>query len=155
MAFQNYRIMGGSEFVGVDNFANLLWDGDWWRAVLNSLRYSLLVIGLTFLPPVILAVLLQEIPRGGVFFRTVFYLPAVITGLVVIYLWRSFYEKSEFGVLNAIVLKIPAIGFIAIGLLFFMILHFFAQRLWLHESSWFAGRSEKQKSELQSPNTIS
>jgi multiple sugar transport system permease protein len=133
MAFQDYRIMGGSEFVWVDNFANLLWDVEWWKAVWNSLRYSLLVVSMTFLPPVILAVLLQEIPRGKILLRTLFYLPAVITGLVVIYLWRSFYEKSEFGVLNAVVLKIPAIGFIAIGLLFFMILFFFARRLWIHE----------------------
>ncbi|MDX9979146.1 MAG: extracellular solute-binding protein [Lentisphaeria bacterium] len=139
MAFQNFRIMGGSEWVWVDNFANLLWDGEWWRSVWNSLRYSLLVVGMTFLPPVILAVLLQEIPRGKILFRTLFYLPAVITGLVVIYLWRSFYEKSEFGVLNSVVLKIPAIGFIAIGLLCFMILFFFAKRLWIHDSRWVAG----------------
>lgn len=139
MAFQNYRIMGGSEFVWVDNFANLLWDGEWWASVWNSLRYSFLVVGLTFLPPVILAVLLQEVPRGRIFFRTLFYLPAVITGLVVIYLWRSFYEKSEFGVLNAIVLKIPAIGFILIGLLFFVLLFFFARRLWIHENRWLSG----------------
>ena len=147
MAFQNYRIMGGSEFVWVDNFANLLWDGEWWQAVWNSLRYSLLVVSMTFLPPVILAVLLQEIPRGKILFRTLFYLPAVITGLVVIYLWRSFYEKSEFGVLNTVVLKIPAIGFLGIGLLFFFILFFFARRLWIHEGYWigsmalFAGLS--------------
>jgi multiple sugar transport system permease protein len=139
MAFENYKIMGGSQFVWVDNFANLLWDGEWWRAVWNSLRYSLLVITMTFLPPVILAVLLQEIPKGKILFRTLFYLPAVITGLVVIYLWRSFYEKSEFGVLNAIVLKIPAIGFIAIGLLFFFILFFFAKRLWIHDVHWVSG----------------
>ena len=139
MAFQNYQIMGGSEFVGVDNFANLLWDSEWWYAVWNSMRYSFLVVGLTFLPPVILAVLLQEVPRGKILFRTLFYLPAVITGLVVIYLWRSFYEKSEFGVLNAVVLKIPAIGFILFGLMFFLVLYFFAKRLWLHEVHWVAG----------------
>ena len=132
MAFQNYRIMGGSEWVWLDNFGNILFDLEWWTSVYNSLKYCFLVISLTFLPPVILAVLLQEIPYGKIFFRTVFYLPAVITGLVVIYLWRSFYEPSEFGVLNAVLMKIPAIGIIAIAALFFFILFFFAQRLFLH-----------------------
>ncbi len=136
MAFQEYRIMGGSTWVGVDNFGNILWDGDWWAAVWNALRYSFLVISLTFLPQVILAVLLQEIPRGKMFFRTVFYLPAVITGLVVIYLWKSFYEETQFGVLNSIVLNIPAIGFIAIGLLLFFILFFFSKRLFIHQVYW-------------------
>lgn len=132
MAFQDYRIMGDSKWVWLDNFGNVLWDTEWWTTVYNSLKYSFLVISLTFLPPVILAVLLQEIPRGRIFFRTIFYLPAVITGLVVIYLWRSFYEPSELGVLNAIVLHIPAIGIIAIALALFLIVYFFAQRLWLH-----------------------
>jgi len=133
MAFQDYKIMGGSLWVGVDNFANILWDGDWWSTVWNSARYSILVITLTFLPPVILAVLLQEIPRCNIFFRTVFYLPAVISGLVVVFLWKSFYAPNQYGVLNAILMKIPAIGFIALGLLFFLILFFFAKRLLMHD----------------------
>jgi ABC-type sugar transport system permease subunit/ABC-type glycerol-3-phosphate transport system substrate-binding protein len=132
MAFQDYRIMGGSQWVWLDNFGNVLWDKEWWETVYNSLKFCFLTISLTFLPPVILAVFLQEIPYGRIFFRTVFYLPAVITGLVVIYLWRSFYEPSEFGVLNAVLMRIPAIGIIGIGLLLFFILYFFAQRLFLH-----------------------
>jgi len=134
MSLQDYRIMGGSTWVWLDNFGNVLWDAEWWASVWNSLRYCFLVIMLTFLPPVILAVLLQEIPHGKIFFRTVFYLPAVITGLVVIYLWRSFYEKTEFGVLNAIMLKLPAITYIGIAILFFFIMFFFAKRLFVHEN---------------------
>ncbi len=136
MAFQDYRIMGGHAWVGVDNFGDVLWDKEWWATVWNSLRYSILVVGLTFLPPVILAVLLDEIPRGKILFRTLFYLPAVITGLVVIYLWKSFYEKTEFGVLNAIVLSIPAIGYILLGAVFFFILFGFAKRLLIHRVYW-------------------
>ena len=132
MAFQDYRLMGGSRWVGVDNFGAILWDVQWWQAVWNSARYCILIISLTFLPPVILAVLLQEIPRGKIIFRTIFYLPAVISGLVVIYLWRSFYEPTEMGALNAVILSIPAIGYIALAFLFLMILYFFARRLYIH-----------------------
>ena len=138
MAFQDFKIIGESKWVWLDNFGNVLWDPEWWETVYNSLKYCFLTIALTFLPPVILAVFLQEIPYGRIFFRTVFYLPAVITGLVVIYLWRSFYEPSEFGVLNAVLMKIPAIGIIGIALLLFMILYFFAQRLFLHGSKGMA-----------------
>ena len=52
MAFFDYHIFGSSAFVGLDNFANLLWDPDWWLALLASARYALLVIVLTFIPPV-------------------------------------------------------------------------------------------------------
>lgn len=136
MAFQDYRIIGSSCWVGVDNFANLIWDTAWWSSVYNSIRYSLLVIAMTFLPPVVLAVFLQEIPAGRLIFRTIFYLPAVITGLVVIYLWKSFYEPTEFGVLNSVILKMPAAGFLALGAVFFVILFFFARRLAVHRIYW-------------------
>ncbi|MBQ9344751.1 MAG: extracellular solute-binding protein [Kiritimatiellae bacterium] len=108
MAFFDYHIFGASRFVWLDNFANLLWDAAWWRALWTSARYAAWVIGLTFLPPIVLAILLQEVPRGKVLYRFLFYLPAAIIGLVGILLWKTFYEPSEAGVLNRLVLATPA-----------------------------------------------
>ncbi len=133
MAFFDYRLMGESRWVGVDNFGDLLFDGFWWRSIWNALRYSFLILSMTFLPPIILAILLQEVPRGKIVFRTIYYLPAVITGLVTILLWKQFYEPSERGALNAIVLRIPAICFIAVGAVLLVIALVFARRLWRHE----------------------
>jgi multiple sugar transport system permease protein len=132
MSFYDYRILGQSLWVGVDNFGDLLFDNYWWTAVWNSLRYSFLVLSLTFLPPIILAILLQEIPRGTLLFRTLYYLPAVITGLVTILLWKQFYEPSERGALNALILHLPGIVFLAAGLFLLGLAFLFAQRLWYH-----------------------
>ena len=115
MAFQDYRIFGRSAFTGLDNFANLLWDAGWWRALWTSARYAAWTMALTFLPPVGLAVLLQEVPRGKVAFRMIYYLPAAVTGLVVILMWKGFYEPSEAGLVNRVVMGIPAWGWAAIG----------------------------------------
>ena len=136
MAFQNYNIMGNSSWVWVDNFANLLWDQEWWQTVYNSLRYSFLVISMTFLPPVILAVLLQEIPKGKLVFRMLFYLPAVLSGLVVIFLWKSFYEPNAFGVLNYVVMRIPLIVYIIIIAAVCIVIYKFSRQLWFHECFW-------------------
>ena len=136
MAFFDYQLLADSTFVGLDNFGDLLFDSYWWAAVWNSLRYSFLVVSLTFLPPIILAVLLQEVPRGKLLFRTLFYLPAVITGLVTILLWKQFYEPSENGALNGLVLRIPAVGFIAVGLVLCVVAVAFARRLLLHDMRW-------------------
>ena len=112
MAFQDYKVLGDSSWVGLENFGNVLWDKEWWAAVYNALRYSMLVIALTFLPPVFLAVLLQEIPSGKILFRTLFYLPAVISSLVAVLLWKSFYAPGESGILNRILLNIPCIVYL-------------------------------------------
>lgn len=133
MAFYDYRILGHSHWVGVDNFGDLLFNRDWWQAIWNSVRYSFLIIALTFLPPIILAILLQEVPRGTLIFRTIYYLPAVITGLVTILLWKLFYEPSERGALNALILHLPGIVFLGAGLLLLGIALTFAKRLWYHD----------------------
>jgi multiple sugar transport system permease protein len=132
MAFMDYQLMKPSVFVWLDNFANELWSADWWGSVGNSVRYSLLVISCTFLPPVILAVLLQEVPRGKILFRTIYYLPAIITGIVTILLWKSFYEPSEHGALNALLLRVPAVLYLGVGGGLLMLCLAFARRLFLH-----------------------
>ena len=129
MAFQDYKIIGESAWVGVDNFGNLIVDSYWWSSIWNAFRYSMLVICLTFLPPMILAILLQEVPKGKLLFRMIYYLPAVISGLVTMLLWKQFYEPSEFGALNQIVLSIPAFGFVGIGAILMIICFMFARRL--------------------------
>jgi multiple sugar transport system permease protein len=136
MAFYDYKIIGKSIFAGIDNFANVLFDGDWWQAVYNSLRYSFLMMSMTFLPPIILAVLLQEVPKGKILFRTIYYLPAVITGIVTILLWKQFYAPSERGMLNSVLLSVPAIGFIALGTAFLIVFCMFAARLRFYELYW-------------------
>ena len=138
MAFQDYRLLGASRWVGLDNFGDMLFDGFWWQAVWNSFRYSFLILALTFLPPIILAILLQEIPRGKLFFRLVYYLPAVVTGIVTILLWKDFFDPSSSGLLNAVLLRIPAAGFLAGGAGLMGIAWLFVRRLWANDRRWAA-----------------
>jgi multiple sugar transport system permease protein len=133
MAFFDYKIIGDSTFLWVDNFANLLWDKTWWTSLFNALRYSVLTMTLTFLPPVILAIFLQEVPRCKILLRTIYYLPAVVTGLVTMVLWKQFYEGSEFGLMNKIIMNVPAIGFLAIAAGLLAIFLAFARRLRFYE----------------------
>lgn len=129
MAFQDYQILGESSWAGLRNFGEVLFDAGWWSSVWAAIRYTLWVMGLTFLPPFLLAILLQETPRGRWAFRTIYYLPAVVNGLVMILMWKSFYEESENGFLNAVVMRIPAIVHLALGAGFAWGALVFARRL--------------------------
>jgi multiple sugar transport system permease protein len=101
MAFQDYNVRGFSEWVGMQNFANVLWDREFWYSMYVSLKYATLFAIFGFTAPIVLAFLLTEVPRGTVLFRTIYYLPAVLTGLVTIFLWRSFYSPK--GLLNQVI----------------------------------------------------
>lgn len=102
IAFQDYKVMGDTRFVGLDNFIEVFTQPLFYKALVNSFVYVGLLIGVGFLVPVFLAIALNEIPRAKVFFRTVFYLPAMASPIVIAFLWREFYSKSEDGVLNSL-----------------------------------------------------
>jgi multiple sugar transport system permease protein len=104
IALQEYQVVRGGRFTGLDNFAQVLFDRLFWRSLWNSTRYMTLSIVLTFWPPIFLAILLQEVPRGKILFRVLFYLPAVTSGLVMVFLWKNFYEPSDQGLLNQLLL---------------------------------------------------
>ncbi len=106
MAFEDYKIVGPSTFIGLQNFADILFDPIWWSALGKSLYYMVLSLGLGFFPPVMLAILLQEVPRGKIIYRVIYYLPAVISGVIVIYLWKLLFDPSDAGGFNQILLHL-------------------------------------------------
>ena len=106
MVFQDYRVVGESQFVGLQNLADVLWDPTWWKSLWRTCYYMLLMLCLGFPAPIILAILLAEVSHGKIVYRTLYYLPAVMTGMVVIYLWKLMFDPSDTGVLNLLLGKI-------------------------------------------------
>jgi len=106
MAFQDYRVVGNSKFVGLQNLADVLWDAVWWKSLTKTLYYMALMLGIGFWTPIILAVLLSEVSHGKIAYRTLYYMPAVLTGMVVIYLWKLFFDPSDAGFLNMLIMKL-------------------------------------------------
>jgi multiple sugar transport system permease protein len=109
MAFQDYNVVGGSTFVGLDNFASVLFDKVVWVSFLRTGEYVFWALLLVFVPPILLALILSEIPAGRVLFRVLYYLPAVVSGLVVMLMWKMFFDPTESGMLNQV------LGMLGIG----------------------------------------
>jgi len=108
IAFQDYRILQPSRLVGMDNFAKVLFDPLFWEAMKNTLYYVSLMVGLGFVAPIVLAILLHEVPKGKIAYRTIYYLPAVVSGLVVMFMWKNFFDSSKAGLLNQLYLALNA-----------------------------------------------
>ncbi len=112
MAFYDYRIHGDSEFIGLDNFIEAVTSPDFWNSVRATVLYVGITLGIGFVAPIFLALMLSEVPRGKMLFRTLFYLPAVTTGLVIMFLWKMFYAPTPGGLLNR--LAMPALHFFGV-----------------------------------------
>lgn len=100
MAFQDYKILGGSSFVGLDNFIKVLGQDTFWIAMGNSFVYVAMSLSLGFFVPIFLALMLAEVPVGKMFYRTLYYLPAVTSGIVIMFLWKQFYDPTPQGLFN-------------------------------------------------------
>ncbi|MBR6735155.1 MAG: extracellular solute-binding protein [Kiritimatiellae bacterium] len=100
MAFQDYRIVGSASWEGLDNFIRVATSPGFWKAWARTLEYVGITLVLGFTTPILLALLLSEIPRGKVFFRTVYFLPHLTSALVVTLMWKMMFDPTENGLLN-------------------------------------------------------
>ena len=119
MAFQDYRIVGSVEWAGLDNFIRVATDPTFWAAWFRTLEYVLITLVLGFLSPILLAVMLCEIPRGKIFFRFLYFLPHLTSALVVTLLWKLMFDPTENGILNQI---LASVGI--------------ARHTWLQDPAW-------------------
>ena len=119
MAFQDYRIVGAGTWEGLDNFIRVASDPGFWKAWGRTLQYVAITLALGFVSPVMLALLLSEIPRGKVFFRTVYFLPHLTSALVVTLMWKMMFDPTENGMLN------QALAWFGVG-----------RHAWLQDPSW-------------------
>jgi ABC-type glycerol-3-phosphate transport system permease component len=94
-----------SEFVGFDNYTDLLKNTEFW----NSFKLAFLLGGwniLKMIPALLVAVAIHRCKsdRMQFFYRTMFVVPMVIPGLVVVLIWRSFFFEATAGYLNKFLL---------------------------------------------------
>jgi multiple sugar transport system permease protein len=99
LTFHKWNIIAPMEYVGLDNFKRLFQDRLFWRAILNTLYFLLVHIPLQIAVALALAYFLNQklFMRG--FFRASFFLPVVISGVVVTILWQQLFGL-ETGLLN-------------------------------------------------------
>src|SRR5262249_52927613 len=76
MAFYDWHILAPKRFIGLDNFVEAFSQPMFYKTLGNAFFYVGLTLALGFFAPVVLALMLTEIPRGTLLFRTLYYLPS-------------------------------------------------------------------------------
>ena len=111
LAFKDYKArlgIFGSEWVGLQNFSRMFITQDAVRAILNTLRISLSRILWEFPVPIVLAILITEMPgkRGKKIYQTILTFPHFLSWVVVGHIMTSIFSQQ--GVVNAV---LGALGF--------------------------------------------
>jgi ABC-type sugar transport systems, permease components len=93
-------IKGQFDFVGFANYVKLFTsDPKFYKALGVTFEYALIAIPLTLVAGFLLACLLNKNIAGVNFWRTIFYLPSVVSGVVVALVWRGLFNE-KFGLIN-------------------------------------------------------
>jgi len=99
LGFQDFTPGIDPVWVGWDNFQAVLTDPLLGRATANTLLYVGLCLVLGYGVPIVVAIVLSELPRGRSFLRLAIYLPKIIPGIALYIIWIWIFHPSM-GALN-------------------------------------------------------
>ncbi len=105
LTFHKWNIISPMEFSGFDNYLRLFSDRLFWRSILNTLVFLSIHIPLQIIGALALAYILNTKLLFRAFFRASFFMPVVISGVVITMLWQQLYAYNS-GLLNKLLVEI-------------------------------------------------
>jgi multiple sugar transport system permease protein len=94
-----------SPFIGLDNYIKAFTDSQFWRALKNTSLFALVTTVGQLILGVLVALLLNRIARGKVFFRVAYFLPVVTSWVVVSLIFRFLFNSSPGGMVNYLLVE--------------------------------------------------
>lgn len=97
----HYDVLRIPQFMGFKNYQQLLTaDPYFWKSIWNTFVYTVLRVPLCILGSLLLAVLVNNTVHGIRWFRTVYFIPSIVTGVVLSVLWMWMFNP-QYGLINS------------------------------------------------------
>ncbi len=110
ISFFRTDLLSPAKFVGLENYRQLLFDDElFWQALKVTTLYTLGVVPLQVGLGLLVALLLNQKVFGIGIWRTIFYLPSVVSGVAVAMIWIWFFQP-DLGLFNYLLSKIGIAG---------------------------------------------
>ncbi|HYJ62114.1 MAG TPA: sugar ABC transporter permease, partial [Parafilimonas sp.] len=111
LTFNKWNIIAPMHFIGIENYRHLFNDKLFWLAIYNTLKFLLLHIPLQLIVSLLLAELLNKHIKAKSFFRASFFMPVIVSGVVVTILWQQLLGVDS-GIINRL---LTSIGLAKVG----------------------------------------
>lgn len=100
MSLCDWPVIGDPSFVGMGNYVEMFTkDSQVVKSLIISIKYAAIFVPLNICIALFLAMLISQPLKGIKVYRTIFYIPAVISGVAISVIW-SWILNSNYGVLN-------------------------------------------------------
>ncbi|MFF4360441.1 carbohydrate ABC transporter permease [Streptomyces sp. NPDC001604] len=105
-SFTNYTGVGAFQFIGLDNYHNLFGDSTFYDALTRTLLYTVLFVPLNFALSLLAAnLVVNKHAKGASVARVIFFIPWLLSPIVVGVLWRWLFGEN-FGLVNYVIEKL-------------------------------------------------
>ena len=105
LLFHRWNIVTPMEWIGLKNFTRMFSDPLFFKSLVNTLIFLAIHIPLQIAVALGIALLLNSRVKLQSFFRAVYFMPVVVSGVVVTILWQQMY-LYDYGVLNSLLTSI-------------------------------------------------
>ncbi len=99
LSFTDWDILTPPKWIGLANYVELLQNQIIQRSIVNTFYYAAVTIPITIFLGLVIALSLNRAFFGRAFFRTIYYLPVVISAAATAFLWIWIFQ-SQVGLLN-------------------------------------------------------
>ncbi len=103
LTFHKWNIISPMEYSGLNNYVRLFHDEFFLKSLVNTFIFLIIHIPLQIIIALFLAEVLNQKIRARGFFRASFFLPVIVSGVVVTILWQQLYGFDT-GLLNRILI---------------------------------------------------
>lgn len=101
-SFTNYDITSQMDFIGLENYRQLFTEDPlFWVSLGNTLYYVAISVPSSIIASLFVALLMNQKIKGIRVFRTIYYLPSVLSGVGVYFLWMQLLSP-ESGLVNIV-----------------------------------------------------
>jgi|SRR5690625_2586516 len=94
-------ISDSMSYIGFDNYTRMFGDKRFYNAVGNTFLYAIAKTILVNILALFLAVLVDNVIKGKIFFRNIIFIPVLLSGIVLGFIWSIMYN-SNFGIINSL-----------------------------------------------------
>lgn len=101
-SFTEYTILTPPVWIGLENYADIFRDELFWKSLGNTFYYAFIAVPVSTVIAISLAMLLNTKVKGQAFYRTFFFLPALVPAVPLAILWLWLFN-GEAGIINAII----------------------------------------------------
>ncbi len=99
ISFTDWNILTPPVWSGTKNFQTIFSDPLFYKSIQVTLTYTLFSVPLNIILSIFVAMLLNNALPGMRLFRTIFYLPAIVSGVVISVIWLWIYNP-DYGLIN-------------------------------------------------------